>query len=385
MTVAAARALAVAAQRYAARRRRATSEDVAATVSRLSCVQLDSISAVERSHRLVLSARAGEYARGTVSELLRAGRLFEQWAHEACLIPIADYPLFKRRMAGRRIHHWFGPVIDSDPALADRVRAAIRERGPLGARDFEGKGGGLWEWKPAKRMLEALWTAGELAIAGRRGFERLYDLPERVIPAEYLEAPVPSEAEYLRGLVLRAVRARGALTERGVVDHYRIAGGTARIRPYADELVRAGALERVAVDDGGAPLLVFAGLAGEIDRPTGSVLLSPFDNLLWDRSLVERLFGFRHVIEVYKRPGERRYGYYVLPLLRDDRLVARADLKADRKADVLRVLSFRPEPGVRASAALDEAFTSALGRVARAAGVRGVEREQPARLVRPRA
>ncbi len=153
---------------------------------------------------------------------------------------------------------------------------------------------------------------------------------------------------------------------------WRLRGGTARIRPYADELVADGQLERVTVADGAGPVLVPAG--SEPGDASAAVLLSPFDNLLWDRGFLERLFGFRHVIEVYKREHERVYGYYVLPLLWRDRLVGRADLKSDRAARVLRVRAFHREPGVRASAALEAAFERALGRLARVLGLDSIER-----------
>jgi uncharacterized protein YcaQ len=368
------RAYVVAAQGFATRFRRAGAADVEAAVRRLSCVQLDSIAAVARSHRLVLTSRVGAYPAGTVSRLLADGRLFEHWAHEASLLPIGDFPLFRRRMLARRVHHWRGPVIDRDPALRDEVLAVVRERGPVASRDFEGAGTGMWDWKPAKVMLEALWTAGELVVAGRRGFERLYDLPERVIPRALLDAPVPSEAEYLRGLCERAVRARGALTERGVMEHYRLRGRAERIRPHADALVAAGALRRLRMSDGGGDVLVPAEAALDAEPPAGAVLLSPFENLLWDRAFAARLFGFHHVIEVYKRPGERLYGYYVLPLLWNGRLVGRADVRSDRRGGTLRLVAFHREPGVRASAALDGALASALARLARVLGLDGVER-----------
>lgn len=362
----------VAQQGYATRFRRARAADVEATVRRLSCVQLDSISTVARSHRLVLTSRAGAYPEGTVSRLLRQGRLFEHWAHEACLIPVEDWPLFKRRMSDS--HPWWGRVLDRDPALAEHVLEAVRERGPLASRHFEGRNAGSWwEWKPAKLILEALWTAGRLTIAGREGFQRLYDLPERVIPKEYLEAPAPNEEGFLRGLVLQAVRARGALTEAGIAEHYRIKGRTKTVRPHVEALVREGALRFLKPEDGGARVAVPAG--AELDGdPAGGVLLSPFDNLLWDRAFAERLFGFRHVIEVYKREHERVYGYYVLPFLHGDRLAGRADLKAERKEGVLRVRAFHLEPGARASRALEESFERALVRLARLLGLERVER-----------
>jgi uncharacterized protein len=177
----------------------------------------------------------------------------------------------------------------------------------------------------------------------------------------------------LRRLSLRAVQARGVLTERGIVEHNRLKGGVARIRPHVAALVADGLLQRLEVADGGAPVLVPAG-----SQPDGTanapVLLSPFDNLLWDRQFAERVIGFSHLIEVYKREHERVYGYYVLPFLYGDRLVGRADVKADRAEGVLRVKAFHLEPGVRGSKALETAFEKALERLARVAGTERVER-----------
>jgi uncharacterized protein len=355
----------VATQGYVTRPRRGGAGDVAAAVARLSCVQLDSISAVARSHRLTLLSRVGTYPAGTVSALLRAGRIFEYWAHEACLLPIDAWPLMRRSMDSG-LHPWWGPVIEREPALADRVMGEIRERGPLGSRDFEGAGsGGMWSLKPAKRMLEALWTAGRLTIAGRQGFQRLYDLPERVLPADVLGAPVPGEDEVLRELVVRAVRARGALTDAGVVEHWRLRGGTARLRPHIDAVAAEGRVRRVAVDDGGPDVLVPADADPHAAGPAGAVLLSPFDNLLWDRPFAERVLGFKHLIEVYKPAPERRFGYYVLPLLSGDRIVGRADVKADRRAGRLIVRAWHPEGRFRSSEPLERA----LARLARQLGL----------------
>jgi uncharacterized protein YcaQ len=269
-------------------------------------------------------------------------------------------------MLSRPDHPWWGDVIDRDPALADRIMGEIRERGPLGSRHFEGgpNVGGMWNLKPAKRMLEALWSAGRLVIGARDGFQRMYDLPERVIPDDVLGAPVPGADEAMRRLVVRAVAARGALTEAGVVEHWRLKGGVAGVRPFADALVAEGALRREDVDDGGPPVLLGPGADPDGARPGGSVLLSPFDNLLWDRPFAERVLGFRHLIEVYKPAPERRYGYYVLPLVVGDRVAGRADVKADRKAGVLRLLAWHPESR-RRSAARDEALERAFARLAR--------------------
>jgi uncharacterized protein len=355
----------VAHQRYATRFRRARTNDVVAAIRRLGCVQLDSISTVGRAHRLTLGSRIGHYPESSVSRLLKAGRIFEYWAHEACLVPIEDYPLFKRRMEHLREQHWWGRKHDHDPAVKERVLDALRTNGALPTRFFEGGGGGgMWNWKPEKRILEDLFAAGEVVVSGRDGFQRLYDLPERVIPREHLEAPVPSEEDFRRGYALGAVQGRGALTDSGIAEHCRFQGGAKGMRPVVDALAADGLVRRVAVDDGGPPVVVPAG--AEIDgSANGGVLVCPFDNLVWDRPFLERLFGFVHVIEVYKPAPQRVYGYYVLPFLHRDRLVGRADLKADRAEGVLRVRAFHLEPKVRRSGALETALDKALDRLAR--------------------
>jgi uncharacterized protein len=387
----------VAHQGYATRFRRGRSADVEAAIGRLRTVQLDSISTVDRAHRLTLTSRIGAYPEPAVSRLLGSGRIFEYWAHEACLVPIEDYPLFKRRMEHLRERHWWGRKHDHDPEVKKRVLDALRERGPLPTRFFEGGGtdvgstgsaekrggggsagasasAGMWNWKPEKRILEDLFAAGEVVVAGRESFQRLYALPEQVIPTEQLAAPTPSDEEFVRGYALRAVQARGALTESGIAEHCRFAGGIKAMRPVVDELERAGLVRRVAVDDGGPAVVVPSDAMLDGAAPKGGVLLCPFDNMLWDRPFVERVFGFRHVIEVYKPAQQRAYGYYVLPFLYGDGLVGRADLKAERAEGALRVRAFHLEPKVRRSAALEAALDKALDRLARVLGLERVER-----------
>jgi uncharacterized protein YcaQ len=229
----------------------------------------------------------------------------------------------------------------------------------------------MWGWKPAKMVLEALWDRGVLAIAGRRSFQRSYDLAERVIPRQWLEAPVPSEEESLRVWALLAVRAHGALTETAIREHWRLKGGRARLQPQLDALVADERLDEVQVDDGGTPFYVLPGT--ELDgEPAPPVLVCPFDNLVWDRPLLERLFGFKHVIEVYKREHERQYGYYVLPLLAGDRFLGRADVKAERADGVLRIRRFTPEPKARGD--VDAKLEKAALRLARTLGLERVER-----------
>jgi uncharacterized protein YcaQ len=372
VTVGALRRFVIASQGYASRERQASAGEVAAAVGRLGAVQLDSISTLDRAHRITLATRIGGFDERVVSRLLAQGRIFEYWAHEACLLPIEDYPLFKRRMFELADHHWWGRERTQDGRAAEReVVARIRDEGALPVRAFEGRSGPMWGWKPAKRALEHLFAAGELAIAGRQGFQRIYDLPERVIPRAQLEAPVPSAEEFRKGFAFRAVQSRGALTEAGIVEHCRLAGGIKAIRPHVDALVAAGLVERVAVDDGGPPVVVSAGL--ELDGAAAApVLLCPFDNLIWDRPFVRRLFGFDHLIEVYKREHERVFGYYVLPLLVGDRLAGRADLKADRARGALTIRRFTPEPAVRRR--LDAPLDRAARRLAHALGLEAVER-----------
>ena len=371
-SVAAIRRLVVGSQGYSGRFRRAGADDVEATIRRLTAVQLDSISTVDRAHRLTLTARVGAYPKDTVPALLRAGRVFEYWAHEASLLPIELWPHCRAVMDGGG--HWgsHDRALEAHADLVEPVLERIRAEGPLASRDFEGQGhGGMWNWKPAKMVLDALWDKGVLVIAERRNFQRAYDLAERVIPARWLEAPAPSEDETLRTLALLAVAARGALTEPAVREHWRLKGGRARLHHHLLALVAEGRLREVAVDDGGSPFYVLPEV--ELDgAPAPPVLVCPFDNLVWDRPLLERLFGFRHVIEVYKREHERVYGYYVLPLLAGDRFLGRADLKADRAEGVLRIRRFTPEPKVRGN--VDVKLEQAAVRLARVLGLERVER-----------
>ena len=366
------RRLAVSTQAYTPRFRRARAGEIDEAIRRLGAVQLDSISAVDRAHRLTLSSRIGRYAEPELQELLTSGRVFEYWAHEACLLPIELWPHFRRTMEGGAHWRFHERALREHGDLVEPVLERIRSEGPLGSRDFEGAGDGteMWNWKPAKMVLEALWDRGALAVAGRQSFQRRYDLAERVIPRAVLDAPVPEEDETLRTFALLAVRARGALTEPAIREHWRLKGGRARLHHHVLALVDEGLLREVDADDGGAPFYVDA--EAELDGdPAPPVLLCPFDNLLWDRPLLERLFGFRHVIEVYKREHEREYGYYVLPLLAGDRIVGRADLKADRAEGVLDVRRFHPEPRVRGNVTAKlERATARLARVLGLAEVR---------------
>jgi uncharacterized protein YcaQ len=367
VTLAQIRRTIVDAQGFASRFRRADEADVEAAIRRLSAVQLDSISTVDRAHRLTLSSRIGAFDPEEVPKLLGEGRVFEYWAHEASLLPVELWPHFRTVMEGTG--HWghHDRAFRDHADLVAPVLERIRAEGPLGSRDFEGNaGGGMWNWKPAKMVLEGLWDRGQLVIAGRRNFQRLYDITENVIPRAILDAPTPSEEETLRTFALLAVHARGALTEAAIREHWRLKGGKARLHHHLVALVDEGRLREVHVDDDGPPFYVDAEhkLDGAAAAP---VLVSPFDNIVWDRPLLDRVFGFRHVIEVYKREHERAYGYYVLPLLVGDRFVGRADLKSDRAEGVLHVKRFTPEPGARGN--LQDKLERAAHRLARTIGL----------------
>jgi uncharacterized protein YcaQ len=362
------RRLVVSTQGYASRFRRAQAGDLEGAIRRLGAVQLDSISTVDRAHRLTLSSRIGAYDETQLQLLLASGRVFEYWAHEACLLPVELWPHFRRTMDGDG--HWgsHDRAFREHADLVEPVLERIRDEGPLMSRDFGGVRAGtdMWSRTPAKAVLEALWDRGVLVIPGRNGFQRRYELAERVIPRQILAAPVPDEDETLRSLALLAVRARGALTEPAIREHWRLKGGRARLHHHVLAVVEEGLLREVHADDGGPPFYVDA--EAELDGdPAPPVLLCPFDNLLWDRPLLERLFGFRHVIEVYKREHERSYGYYVLPLLAGDRIVGRADLKADRLNGVLHIRRFHREPGARGN--VEAKLERATARLARVLGL----------------
>jgi len=364
IALAAARRHAVSTQRLATRRRKASRAEIVACIERLGCVQIDSISVVDRSQRLVLAARCGRLPANTHDALLRSGRVFEYWAHEACLLPSVDEPHYRRdKQASGQFHRWYGPILQEHKALADEVMALARERGEISSRDFGGAGKGYWEWTPAKRVLDALWTSGQLAIAGRNGMERRYALPERVLPDEVLGAAEPSLGATRRMQVERAVRARGIVSEARVSDYFRVKGKRRTLVPAIEQLVAAGVLERVRMRELGDAWLVAAedadrAIAGD-DRPAGAFLLSPFDNLLWDRFEAEHLFGFEHRLEIYKPAPTRIYGYYVMPLLDGPEVVGRVDMKADRKAGTLRALAVHWQRRQR-----PRALREALGRLA---------------------
>lgn len=341
-----ARRIALAAQGFAAARpERVSAGHLRRLVAKLGAVQIDSVNVLVRSHYLPAFSRLGRYDRALLERVAygRPRRLFEYWGHEASLLPIENYPLFRWRMERSRTGTgvWGGVarVGREQRALVDRVRATIAESGPMSASDFESerperRGGGWWSWNDTKRAVEYLFWCGEIAALTRRSsFERVYDLAERVIPAAARERPV-TEREAFARLVEIAAAAYGIATETDLRDYFRLP--VAAARDAIGDLVEQGVLETVNVENWKQTAFLHAGARVPRSIET-SALLSPFDSLVWNRGRIRRLFDFHYRIEIYTPAHQRIHGYYVLPYLVDERLAARVDLKADRQGSALLV------------------------------------------------
>jgi uncharacterized protein YcaQ len=317
---------------------------------RLGVIQIDSVNVVTRTHYLPAFSRAGAYDRELLHEEAwgKKRSLFEYWGHEASLLPLESQPLFRWRMAraegGDGVWGGLSRFGRERREYIDGILAEIEKRGPVTGGDFAtGPRGqpGWWSWSEGKRALEWLFWAGLITTATRRGFERIYDLTERALPAAIVGLPTPSEAEAQRELVRISARAMGVATAADLRDYFRLPLEDARAR--IGELVEAGDLVPATVKGWGKPAFLSAG-AKAPRKVRGSALLSPFDNLIWFRERTERLFGVRVRLEIYTPAEKREHGYYVLPFLQDEAITARVDLKADRKAGALLVQSAHAEP-----------------------------------------
>lgn len=345
-------------------------------------MQIDSVNVLVRAHYMPLFSRIGPYQPALLEEAAYGPPsrrvLFEYWGHEASLLPLQLYPFMRWRM--RRAEKGVGVYSRLARLARERSRfiaqllRAIERDGPQAASDFEGGAGKgtWWGWSDTKRALEYLFWSGRLTTAYRRGFERVYDVPERVLPFEVLAAAEPSEADAQRELVRIAARAMGVATESDLRDYFRLDLLDARTR--VRELIESQELVPVHVE--GWRALAYAPAALSVPRSvpaTIAAIVSPFDSLVWERRRTERIFGFRYRIEIYTPAHKRVHGYYVLPFLLGDRLVARVDLKADRAAGTLLVLSRHLEAGAQASG-VDRALGSQLGELAEWLGLREVIR-----------
>ena len=388
----AARALHLAAQgMLQPRRARATKDDVLAAIRRMGVLQIDTISVVARSPYLVLWSRLGDYEPAWLEQLLAEGKLFEYWAHEACFVPIEDYGLYRHRMLDPNSMGWKSGSswMQGHAGQVERVLEHIRVNGPTRAADFErtdGKSGGWWEWKPEKRSLEALFTAGKVMVARRQNFHRVYDLAERVLPWDDRQTPAMDEVR--REFALRAVKALGLAKAAWIPDYH-------RTRPPhlpLEALIEEGLLLRARVEGWKEPVFVHADHAGLLAQavegrlnPTVTTLLSPFDPIVWDRRRALELFGFDYRLECYTPAEKRQYGYFTLPVLRRGQLIGRIDAKAHRAAGLFELKSVAFESGVRPSERLLRDLAAAVARCARWHGCAVVEvvRTDPAGLAAP--
>ncbi len=374
-----ARRIALAAQGFADRRPSAevSARHLTKVIDRVGLIQIDSVNVLVRSHYLPLFSRLGPYAHDQLDRhAYRRRRLFEYWGHEASLIPVELQPLMRWRMAraraGQGIYKGLAQFGKERRDFIEAVLAEIAERGPLGAGELGDGGkssGGWWGWSDGKLALEWLFWAGLVTTATRRNFERLYDLPERVLPADVLATPTPDEADARRELLRIASRSLGIATERDLRDYFRlpVAGTAERI----GELVESGDLVPVEVAGWKQPAYLAPG-ARTPRKVEARALLSPFDSLVWERDRAERLFGFRYRIEIYTPAEKRVHGYYVLPFLLGESLVARVCLTADRAAGVLRVNAAHGEVHAEPEA-IAPPLAEELGLMAEWLGLAGVE------------
>jgi len=365
--VAEARRIALAAQGFAEPRPagRVDARHLRRVMDRVAVLQLDSVNVLCRSHYLPVFARLGPYPRTMLDRMAwgnRGRQLFEYWGHRASLLPLSLQALQRWRMQAAARHVWdrdirrwrtsVDPAIEAPwaviegmtrmvferPEHVDEVLAIVTERGPLGAGDVglaaqrRLQSGGLWNWNDTKVALEWLFVLGTVTTARRDGFERIYDLTERVLPASTLAAPTPSREDAQRDLIRIAARAQGIATDRELRDYFYLPRDDAKAR--IAELVAADELRIVSVD--GRPQRQYLWpSAPRPDQVQARALLSPFDSLIWDRDRMLRLFGFHYRISIYTPAAQRVHGYYVMPFLLGDRLVARVDLKADHRQSAL--------------------------------------------------
>lgn len=377
-----ARRLALAAQGFDHPRpeRGVVKADVVRTVRALGLLQIDSVNVLVRSHYLPLFSRLGAYAMPLLDEAAYGGRrrqVFEYWGHEASLLPVACQPLLRWRMQrAKNGDGTWGSVARfgrERAAFCAEVLAEIRDRGPLGVSELGSGGrgkGSWWGWSEGKIALEWLFWTGQVTTHSRRRFERVYDLTERVLPQAVVDAPTPAVEDAQRELLRIASMALGVATERDLRDYFRLGPADAKAR--VAELVESRDLVPVQVEGWKGPAYMAAG-ARVPARIETRALVSPFDSLVWFRDRLLRLFDFHYRIEIYTPAHKRVHGYYVLPFLLDEQLVARVDLKADRDTGKLRVIATHYEPRVDRRV-VDAALRDELDLLARWLGLRAVAR-----------
>lgn len=362
-------------------RRRARPEDILAAVSRMSLLQIDTINIVARSPYLVLFSRLGPYPLHWLDEALARGELMEYWAHEACFLPRSDFALVRHRMLNPQNMGWkYRPEWMAEHAaeIAQLIEH-IERNGPVRSADFEHprKGAsGWWEWKPHKKHLEGLFTAGKVMVVERRNFQRVYDLTTRVLPHWDDSVHLIERAQAEMKMLENSARSLGIFRADWLADYYRLR--KVDVRPLLQAWLQAGQIIAVDVERLGPmwlhqallPLLEQA-QAGKLSA-THSAVLSPFDPVVWDRRRAEQLFDFSYRLECYTPAEKRRYGYFVLPLLHQGALVGRMDAKMHRQRQQLEIISLYLEEGVKPTAGLRSGLQNAISDFARWQGAEQV-------------
>ncbi len=355
-------------------RRKAGKADVAAAIRRMALLQIDTISVVARSPYLVLYSRLGPYPPVWLDETLAEGALFEYWAHEACFVPTEDYRLLRHRMLNAESLGWKFSInwYRQHQADIEALETRIREHGPARSADFareQGKGSGWWDWKPEKRHLEALFTLGRLMVKERQGFQRVYDVAERVLPGWDDQRHLPSLEDARLDMVRNSCRALGVVKAGWVADYYRL--GRGRFDEDLHRLADAGELLPVRIEGWKHDAFVHHSLSAELAEAEANRLsatrcaaLSPFDPIVWDRKRALELFDFDYKIECYTPAPKRRFGYFSLPLLQRGKLVGRMDAKAHRQQGIFEVKSLYLESGVRESGRLATDLARTLSQLA---------------------
>ena len=349
-------------------RRKPVKADVLIAIRQIHNLQIDTISVVARAHQHILWSRLGSYQTSWLEELHAEGQLFEYFAHAVCLLPIEDYPLFRALMREKfmgwdNIRDWGV----KNAGMLENILAHIHQNGAVRSSDFESQQsrGKWWDWKAEKVALEHLYYRGDLMIARRESFQRVYDLRERVLPS-WDDAQTPDYPAAVRELVFKAIKALGVANNTWAANYFYIKKSESAAA--IEQLLAEGAIFPVFVEGvKGGPFFVHAdnaellelALAGQLPA-THTTILSPFDPLISDRGRARDLFDFDYSIECYKPAPKRKYGYFVLPILHHGRIVGRMDAKAWRKEGRLQVIRLYLEPGIRASAGLTRALAKAL-------------------------
>ncbi|WP_426816662.1 winged helix-turn-helix domain-containing protein [Winslowiella sp. 2C04] len=357
--------------------RKALYDDVAAAIRHMSLLQIDTIHVVARSPYLVLFSRLGAFPPEWLEMTLAEGKLFEYWAHEACFIPVEDYKLLRHRMLAPANMGWkynAGWVEQHQQDIQQLMRH-IEQHGPVRSADFSASPAqkpGWWSWKPHKRHLENLFTAGEVMVTERRNFQRVYDLRRRVLPEWDDDLHRLSEPDAVQQMVQNSMRSLGIFRAEWLADYYRLK--RVPVKPLLSQALERGEVVAVKVEKLGI-MYLHRGLLPLLEQPllaTASALLSPFDPVVWDRRRALELFNFDYRLECYTPEARRKFGYFVLPILHRGALKGRLDAKMLRKEQILQIKAVWLEAGVKVNASLVRDLTRTLNDFARWQGAEQV-------------